>query len=137
VVGVCCLTGSAPVGRMSNRPTRPLGSKSIIIVRAALVLDTRDNSLYRDWVNATQTTVTGCNVQPYPMAEKLNVEDTRDREYVRTALRCYAPKTTDVVYTDRVIYNSQLYDIFGDGGEWDHVDGSQNHLAFILRRRNG
>ncbi len=120
-----------------SRPTRPLGGNTIIILRANLLTDPRDNSQYRDWPHATETTVTGCMVEPYPLAEKLNVEDMRDREFVRTALRVYAPKTTDVVYTDRVLFNGILYKLFGDGNDWFHLDGTKNHVAFIIRRSHG
>lgn len=122
---------------MANRPTRPLGGNTIIIVRAELVTDPRDNSLYRDWLNATETPVPKCMVEPYPLAEKLNIEDDRDREYMRGALRVYAPKTIDVEYTDRVRFNGKLYSVFGDENNWYHFDGTLNHVAFILRRRNG
>lgn len=76
-------------------------------------------------------------VEPYPLAEKLNVEDNRDREYVRTALRVYAPKDSDVEYTDRFLYRGILFDAFGDPNEWNHFDGSVNHVTFIMRRRKG
>lgn len=120
-----------------SKPTKPLGGNTITVVRAQLVIDPRDNSLYRDWVNASQTVVERCMVEPYPLAEKLNVEDMRDREFVRTALRVYAPKTTDIIYTDRVLFNGLEYRMFGDAGNWFHLNGALNHLAFIIRRVYG
>lgn len=76
-------------------------------------------------------------VEPYPLAEKLNVEDMRDREFVRTALRVYAPKTTVVYYTDRFLFQGVLYKAFGDANDWFHFDGTKNHVTFIMRRVSG
>lgn len=117
--------------------TRPLGNQSFVLVRAALVASGRDGTLQRDWANATETTVTKCNIQPFRLAEKLNFEDNRDREFARSALRVFAPAGTDIEPTDRVIYRGNTYDVFGFMGEWADFDGNQHHIAFVIRLREG
>jgi hypothetical protein len=116
---------------------RPLGNDTVTILRAPLVSVPRDGSLVRDWDNATTTSVTKCNVQPFPMAEKLVIEENRDREYVRSAYRVHAPAGTRVEHTDRVIYNGDTYDVFGHMGEWHRFSGKENHVTFIIRLREG
>jgi hypothetical protein len=116
---------------------RPLGSDTFTIVRAALVTDSRDNSEYRDWDNATRTDIPDSNIQPFPMAEKLNFEDNRDREYSRTAIRVYAPPGTVVEPTDRIEFDGGTYDVFGAAGPWRRFSGQERYVQFIARIREG
>jgi len=116
---------------------RPLGSDTFTIVRAPLVTDPVDGSQYRDWDHPTQTVVTQANIQPFPMAEKLNFEDNRDREYSRTAVRVYAPPGTRVEPTDRILFDGKTYDIFGQDGPWRRFSGQERVVQFIARIREG
>lgn len=117
--------------------TRPLGNQTIVIQRAPLVASGRDGTLQRSWSTATETTVTKCSVQPFRLAEKLNFEDNRDREFARSALRVFAPAGTDVEPTDRVVFSGKTYDVFGFGGDWAGFDGNPHHVAFVIRLREG
>lgn len=119
------------------RPTRPLGGNTIIVVRAPLITDPRDNSLYRDWAHATLFTIKNVMAEPFPLAEKLNFEDNRDREFSRTACRFYMPADTDILYTDRIRHENNDYDVFGHPGRWFDLDGKGNHIAVIGRVRSG
>lgn len=76
-------------------------------------------------------------VEPFPLAEKLNFEDNRDREYSRTARRFYMPATTSLEYTDQLIFDGKTYDIFGHPGDWFDFSGDKNHIAVIGRIREG
>lgn len=76
-------------------------------------------------------------VEPFPLAEKLNFEDHRNREFARTARRFYMPFGTDVEYTDRLIFDGKLYDVFGHPGQWFDFDGKENHVAVIGQIREG
>lgn len=118
-------------------PTRPLGNQSIVRRRAPLTANSRDGSLERDWANAVETTITQCNVQPFKLAEKLNFEDNREREFTRSALRVYAPAGTDVDPDDIIVYRGKQYDVFGFSGEWFDFDAVAHHVAFIIRLREG
>lgn len=116
---------------------RPLGSDTFTIIRAPLVTDPRDGSQYRDWDNPTTTVVTQASVQPFPMAEKLNFEEGRDREYSRTAMRFYAPPGTRVESTDRIEFAGDTYDVFGMDGPWRRFNGVERYVQFIGRVRVG
>lgn len=109
----------------------------IVIIRAPLLIDARDNTPWRDWDNAVETTINNCMVEPFPLAEKLNFEDNRDREYSRTAIRIWVPPSTDVVYTDRVRWGADIFDVFGTPGRWINFDGKLQHISFIARVRVG
>lgn len=116
---------------------RDLGSDSFTIIRAPLLVDPTDYSEYRDWNNPTRIVITKANIQPFPLAEKLNFEDNRDREYSRTAIRIFAPPGTDVLYTDRILFEGNEYDVFGHPGTWRRFNGQQRYIQFIARIREG
>ena len=71
------------------------------------------------------------------MAEKLNFEDNRDREFARTALRVFAPPGTRVEQTDRIVFDGDTYDVFGHDGPWRRFSGQERYVQFIMRRREG
>lgn len=114
-----------------------LGSDSFYVVRATLVTDAVDTSTYYDWNSATQTLVTDANVQPFRLSPRISKEENADRQYEQTFLRVYAPYDTDVVYTDRVLFDSCTYEIFGKPGTWRTLEGVHHHVAFIIRLREG
>jgi head-tail adaptor len=116
---------------------RPLGKSTIYIIRAPLVRDPRDNSFYRDWASATETEVRYCMVEPYPMAEKLNVDDNRDREFVQTAVRMFVPPKTDVVYTDRIRWDDHLFNVLGAPFTWQDFRDKRVWKAVIAQYRMG
>lgn len=118
-------------------PSRPLGNESIFVIRAPLVRNERTNSDYRDWDNATETEVKFCNVQPFPLAEKLNEEVSISREYARSSIRIYAPAGTDIRHTDRIRYRGNDHDVFGFAGDWQDFSGTPHHVAVVARRREG
>jgi len=112
-----------------------LGTDSIIILNAELITNPRDNSLYRDWENATSVTVPHCNVQAFPLAEKLQFEFNLDREFTRSGFRVYAPANTAVFRTSRVRWRDEEYDVHGEPGPWHALNPPSrlDHVAFIIR----
>lgn len=110
---------------------------TVTVIRAPLLIDSRDGTPWRDWDNAVETLIENCMVEPFPMAEKLNYEENRDREFARTALRVWVPRGTDVIYTDRIRTNGRIYDVFGDPGFWKTFKAEVHHIAFIARYRAG
>lgn len=114
-----------------------LGSETITILRAPLVTDPVDFSEYRDWDNPTETTVNDVTAEPFLMAEKLNFEYERNREYAQTALRFYCPAGTRFESTDRIRYDGLIYEVFGHGGVWHRLNGEEHHVQVIGRRRQG
>lgn len=118
-------------------PSRPLGKAVITILRAPLVLNPRTNALTRDWANAAEIVVNGCNCQPFPLAEKLNFELMDNREFARSSVRVYAPAGTEIEHTDRIRYRGDVYEVFGFPGDWQDFREVEHHVAFVMRIRGG
>jgi hypothetical protein len=116
---------------------RKLGSSTFTIVSAPLVLNPLDNTSYRDWQNATQVVVKNASVQPFRMAEKLNLEINKEREFSRTGLRFFAPPGIRVDANDRIVYDNEEYSVFGHLGIWKDRRGREHHVEFLARRREG
>lgn len=114
-----------------------LGNDSFTIIRAQLVENPRDGSLNRDWDNAEEIVIEGAQVQPFRLAEKLNFEIQKEREFARTAIRFFAPPGTVVLSTDRIRYRGEIYEVFGHDGNWTDFRGREDHVAFIARRQEG
>lgn len=117
--------------------TRWFGRETVVVVRAPLVTDSRDNTQYRNWENPTRTTVNGCGVEPFPLAEKLNFEENRGREFARSAVRIYMPPGTDVVATDRLEWDGKTFQVLGHPGKWSRFNGREHHVAVIAQQREG
>ena len=118
-------------------PTRPLGSDTVVRIRAELVRDPKDNSLYRDWENATELTIPDCSVQAPKLSDKLRNEIDNEREYQLTFVRLYAPPGTDLRYTDRLIFGNDLYEIQGEPTPWRRFNGQEHHVTALLKLREG
>lgn len=116
---------------------KPLGNDTFVRVRAPLVQNDRDGTYYRDWDNAEELTVNFAMVQPFRLAEKLNFEINKEREFARTGMRFFAPPETEVLSTDRIIYRGEEYEVFGHEGVWTDFTGREDHIAFLGRRREG
>ena len=117
--------------------SRPLGNETIEIVRAPLVRSARDNSENRDWNNPERWTIYEANVQPFILSEKLLVEVSGEREFLKQVWRVWVPAGSDVTYTDRCIWRCQEYDVLGINGIWNHIMGPEHHRDFMIRLREG
>lgn len=82
-------------------------------------------------------TVPGCSVQPFLLADKLQFEDNVDRRYASTTYRVFAPPGTVVKYSYWVLYNTEMYEVFGHAGPWRNLDGYADHVEFLMRYRRG
>jgi len=115
-----------------------VGNETITLLRAPLVKDTRSGQWIRDRANPQQIPVPGCSVQPFPLAEKLNVEVSDNREFIRSSVRVYAPAESEYPEpTDWFLYRGREYEIFGFTSEWVDLEGNLDHLAYIGRIREG
>lgn len=115
-----------------------IGSESITLLRAPLVKDARSGQMIRDWSSAVEYPITGCSVQPFPLSEKLNVEVSDNREFIRSSVRVYAPPDSILPEpTDRFLYRGREYELFGFTSEWVDLEGALDHLAYIGRIREG
>lgn len=81
---------------------------------------------------ATETTVTGCFVQPRSSTEQTDMRDT-----VTTGLVAFMPAGTDVLATDRIRWGGALYAVDGDPAAWEELNGNAHHLEVLLRRVEG
>lgn len=86
-----------------------------------------------DWTHATETSVSGCSVQPAATSlsqdgRVLGIED---------GWTAYVPPGTDVREGDRVRWNGELYTINGAPRAWASPTGRVAHLALNLRRWSG
>ncbi len=115
-----------------------VGNETVTLKRAPLVKDPRSGSLTRDWANPQSFILTGCSVQPFPLAEKLNVEIMDNREFSRSSVRVYAPaESVSPEPTDRFVYRGREYELFGFTSELVDLEGKLDHIAFIGRIREG
>ena len=115
-----------------------VGNATITLLRAPLVKDPRTGQMVRDWKNPQRFTVTGCSVQAFPLAEKLNYEIMDSREYARSSVRVYAPADAPLPEpTDRFEYRGKSYEVFGYPAEWLDLEEVLDHIAFVGRIREG
>jgi hypothetical protein len=105
---------------------------TIVVLRAPLVDDPDYGNQVPDWPNATETTVTGCRVQP-----ERGSDYTIDREAVLTRWRLFAPPTIDLLATDRVRHDGVDYDVEGSVERWPSPTNALAHVEARLRRVDG
>lgn len=103
-----------------------LGSHTITVLRAPLVEDDYGNET-RDWTAATQSTVSGCSVQPVT-----GIEVTVARDTIVSRWQLWAPDGTDLVATDRVEFDGAAYEVDGEVQRWNFPPAS--HITALLRR---
>lgn len=121
---------------MTTKFVLPLGGHTLTVLRAPLITDT-DNTKYRDWLNAVQTVLVGCEVQPFLLSSRLSVEIETYREYSSTLYRVWAPPAFRPVYTDRLLWNGVIYEVDAEPSIWSYSDGTPSHLNFLMRLRSG
>jgi head-tail adaptor len=76
-------------------------------------------------------------VEPFPLAEKLNLEINKDREFSQSAVRIYVQPATDVVYTDRIEHDGHTWNVLGHPGLWFDTKNNRHHKAVIAQIRQG
>lgn len=119
---------------------RPLGSDTITILKPDIQTDTTDNTLYFDWSSPTEIEVEGCSFQPFLPSDKLQFEDSGDRDFARSTWRIYAPYTLPVLAIskhDRIRFQDQEYEVFGLTGSWRRFNGAGHHVQIIVQLREG
>lgn len=107
-----------------------LGPHAITIRRAGTKAADYGNTTTLDWSTVTETSVSGCSVQPSQAPE-----NTIDRDNVASRWTVWAPSDTDVTAVDRVVYDGDVYDVDGDPQRWGFAP--LDHLVFNLRRSQG
>ena len=89
-------------------------------------------SIVPDWSVTTETTVTGCSVQP---AGTSLSQDGRVLG-VTDGLTAYLPEGTDVKAGDRVLYDGEVYTISGEPRKWVGAF-TRSHVLLNLVRWEG
>lgn len=90
-------------------------------------------SVIPDWTNATSETISGCSVQP---AQTTLNEDGRVLG-ITDGLTAYLPNGADVQAGDRIVYDSETYEITGEPRVWVSPTGMRNHILLNLKRYSG
>ncbi len=114
-----------------------LGGFTVTRLRAALITDSSDNTEYRDWAHAVSTVLTNCDVQPFLLSSRLSVEVDIAREYSGTLYRVWIDPKYDVVYTDRIIWDGDTFDVQAQPSKWGYADGTRAHSNFLMKLREG
>ena len=104
---------------------------AVTIIRPATT--TSRGTTIPDWTHATETSVSGCSVQPAATSlsqdgRVLGIED---------GWTAYIPPGTDVKEGDRVKWNGDVYVINGAPRAWTSPTGRVTHIALNLRRWSG
>jgi hypothetical protein len=109
-----------------------LGAQQITRVRATDLADGRHGGKARDWKTAAAEVIYGVSVQPFATAES-----TLQAAYVADRLKVFAPPGTDLLPTDRVIYEGTTYEVDGSAQRWQDAGGRDHHLEIIIKRLAG
>lgn len=119
-------------------PSRPLGSDVVTILVPSVTTDARDNTQYLSYSDGL--TVHGCNFQPFMLTQKFQEEFTTERETTRTFFRVYMPALPEVeaiTPKHKVRFGGVEYEVHSLIGKWRHFSGLKDHVAFLLKRREG
>jgi hypothetical protein len=107
--------------------TFTFGDHVVTVLRAPEGSDNPYGNQDRDWDAATEIQVTGCSVQPVQ-----GDEVTVGRDTVVSRWRFYAPDGTDILASDRVRFEGDVYEVDGEVQRWDFPPLS--HVTALLRR---
>lgn len=119
---------------------RPLGNITVTVVTPTQTVNTRDNTTEIGFASPTLTSVTGCMMEPFLMADKLQFEVTGERDYSKSTWRIWAPGVAVILALrphDRIRILGVEYEVFGHEGTWYNFDGSIHHCQFIVQVREG
>jgi hypothetical protein len=106
---------------------RRLGPHTVTVLHPTTDTDDGYGNASPDWDTAQQSSVTGCSVQPIPGTENL-----LDRDTIVSRWQMYAPDGTDLLATDRVVFDGDTYDVDGEVQRWGFPPLS--HIVCLLRR---
>lgn len=119
-------------------PSRPLGPHTVYLMPPVLNVDTVGNTTYYTYPDLVE--VRNSFFQPFLMTEKFQEEFTNERETTRTFYRVFVPwnSVTELITDEyRITFKGSVYEVHALIGEWSHFSGEQNHIAFLVKRREG
>lgn len=103
------------------------------IVRLRPGTKTVRGSVVPDWSKATQSTISGCSVQP---ASTSLSQDGRVLG-LSEGLTVYAPVDADIKASDRISYGGNTYTINGEPKIWTSPTGAVSTMQLQLERWSG
>lgn len=106
-------------------------AQTIAVVEPTMV-DDRGTMVPNYDTPASETTVTGCSVQPGASAEVLAA-----RQGVSIRWTVYAPAGVAVTAHSAVRYAGRLYDVDGEPQRWPSPTGALNHTIVLLVDHEG
>lgn len=115
-----------------------LGRQSIILVKPAVIVDSRDNTQNLSYAEgeAEFITVNSCSVQPVDKQEEISAE----RDFSLGSFSVWAPYsdvTTGIEAHDHVQYLGVEYEVFGQVMPWIDLQGNPHHVKFVIISREG
>lgn len=86
-----------------------------------------------DWENADRLVISQCSVQP-----STTTLDQEGRVLgISEGMNAYLPPEADVLASDRIEYEGDVYIIDGEPKRQKSASGNLNHIALSLRRWRG
>ena len=111
-----------------------LGNETVTVLRAGLVRSAGGTGFVLDWAHATETSYSGCNVQPLTSTEQI-----QDRLFAESHLRILGPFALDVLSTDRVRreLTGVVYEADGDGQQLRDLHSRPHHAEVLVKIMTG
>ena len=103
---------------------------TVTVLRAGVQMD--HGTEIPDWSEPTETTVSGCSVQP-----TFGEEETSHRDAVQSEYTVYMPKGTDVDAYCRIVWKGKTYEVVGNPSVWDVPMSSVEHVAVHMNLWEG
>ena len=110
----------------------PSWANDSITIQRPATTTSRGSTIF-DWTNVTETSVSGCSVQP--AATSLS-QDGRVLG-ISDGLTAYVPPETDVQAGDRIVFNGGTYTINGEPRVWNSPTGRVSAIQLNLQRWSG
>src|SRR5687767_842975 len=112
---------------------RKLGSDTITVLRAPLVVNPRGKTRRRDWAAAQAQQIKWCNIQD--QVSQGDVEDNRAREYFESFKTMWLPANApEILHTDMIVHNGVLYAVVGPAKEWKRLFRGRHHWEVDLKQ---
>ena len=81
----------------------------------------------------TQVTITRARVQPRSSIEHV----TEDRDITEETLGVYVPIDSDIIATDRIVWEGKTYEVHGDLQAYRGITGAAAHSYFKMVKVDG
>jgi hypothetical protein len=111
---------------------RRLGDQTVTVRRAPTIADSHNDTARRDWAHAVSHDVENCYFELGASEEVLV-----GRDAVKIAATVFAPAGTDVLATDRIVYEGIEYAVDGQPMVRRSFSRRLDHLEVVLKEWTG